>query len=45
MTRTVFYKSVHEKGKEILDIVHEANKRAIEKVKPGVRFCDIDAAA
>ncbi len=45
MTRTVFYKSVPEKGKEIFDIVLEANKRAIEKVKPGVRFCDIDAAA
>lgn len=45
MTRTVFYKYVPEKAKEIYNIVLEANKRAIEKVKPGVRFCDIDAAA
>ena len=45
MTRTVFYKEVSEEHKEIFDIVLEANKRAIAMVKPGVRFCDIDAAA
>lgn len=45
MTRTVFYKSVSDKSKEVFDIVLEANKRAISIVKPGVRFCDIDAAA
>lgn len=45
MTRTVFYKYASEKGKEIYNIVLEANKKAIEIVKPGVRFCDIDAAA
>jgi Xaa-Pro dipeptidase len=45
MTRTVFYKSVCDKSKEVFDIVLEANKRAISIVKPGVRFCDIDAAA
>lgn len=45
MTRTVFFKSASEKGKEIYEIVKEANMRAIAKVKPGVRFCDIDAAA
>lgn len=45
MTRTVFYKSVSEKGREIFEIVKEANLRAIAAVKPGVRFCDIDAAA
>ncbi|WP_291634595.1 aminopeptidase P family protein [Clostridium sp.] len=44
-TRTVFYKSVSEHSREVYDIVREANKRGIEKVKPGVRFCDIDAAA
>ena len=45
MTRTAFYKSVSEKGREVFEIVKEANIRAIAAVKPGVRFCDIDAAA
>lgn len=45
MTRTVFYKSVSDHAKEVYNIVLEANKRGIEKVKAGVRFCDIDAAA
>lgn len=45
MTRTVFLKSASEKSKDIFNVVLEANKRAIDKVKPGVRFCDIDLAA
>lgn len=45
MTRTVFYKSVSEKHKEIYNIVLEANEKAIEIVKPGVRFCDVDLTA
>ncbi len=45
MTRTVFYKEAPEESKKIFNIVLEANKKAIEMVKPGVRFCDIDAAA
>lgn len=45
MTRTVFYKSVSEKAREVYNTVLEANRKAIETVKPGVRFCDIDAAA
>lgn len=45
MTRTVFYKSASDKAREIYGIVLEANRRAIAAVKPGVRFCDIDAAA
>ena len=44
MTRTVFYKSVSEKHKEIYNLVLEANLKAIETVKAGVRFCDIDLA-
>jgi len=44
-TRTVFYKSVSKHSREVYNIVKEANKRGIEKVKSGVRFCDIDAAA
>lgn len=45
MTRTVFYKAPSAKGKEIYEIVKEANRRGIEIVKPGVMFCDIDRAA
>lgn len=45
MTRTVFYKNAPQKAKEVFNIVLEANKRAIDIVKPGVRFCDIDNAA
>ena len=45
MTRTVFYKSVSDHSREVYNIVKEANRRGIEKVKAGVRFCDIDAAA
>ncbi len=45
MTRTVFYKYVPAEAAKIYETVLEANQRAIEKIKPGVRFCDIDAAA
>ncbi|MPQ33023.1 aminopeptidase P family protein [Clostridium estertheticum] len=45
MTRTVFYKTVSDHSREVYNIVKEANKRGIAKVKAGVRFCDIDAAA
>ena len=45
MTRTVFYKTVSDHSREVYNIVKEANKRGIEKVKAGVRFCDIDAVA
>lgn len=45
MTRTVFYKSVSEKAKEIYHIVQEANEKAKDFVKPGTRFCDVDHAA
>lgn len=45
MTRTVFYKEVSEASRKVYNTVLEANKRAIDMIKPGVRFCDIDAAA
>lgn len=45
MTRTVFIGSVSEEARKIYEIVKEANRRGREAVKPGVRFCDIDAAA
>ncbi|WP_251861170.1 Xaa-Pro peptidase family protein [Clostridium sp. Marseille-Q2269] len=44
LTRTVFYKSVSEKSKDVYNTVLEANKRAEAIIKPGVRFCDIDKA-
>lgn len=45
MTRTVFYKEVSDKSKEVYEIVKEANKRGILAAKPGARFCDVDRAA
>lgn len=45
MTRTVFYKYASDLGRKIYTIVLDANKKAIDMIKPGVRFCDIDAAA
>ena len=45
MTRTIFYKYVTTEQRNVYEIVLEANKRAIEAVKPGVKFCDVDRAA
>ncbi|MCT4509658.1 MAG: Xaa-Pro peptidase family protein [Tepidibacter sp.] len=45
MTRTVFYKSVSDKAKEVYNTVLEANKKAISIVKPGIKFSEIDLAA
>lgn len=45
MTRTFFYKKVSDKHREIYEIVLEANKRAINTVKAGVKFSDVDKAA
>ncbi len=45
MTRTVFYKKAEEKSKEVYNTVLEANRKAIAKVAPGVRFSEIDRAA
>lgn len=45
MTRTVFLGSVTEEQRKVYEIVKTANERAIQAVKPGVRFCDVDAAA
>ncbi|MCY6354930.1 M24 family metallopeptidase [Clostridium sp. ZS2-4] len=45
MTRTVFYKEASDESRNVYNIVLEANLRAIEAVKPGVRFCDIDKVA
>jgi Xaa-Pro dipeptidase len=45
MTRTVFFGKPIETMKNIYQIVLEANLEAIEKVKPGLKACEIDATA
>ncbi|RKD23609.1 Xaa-Pro dipeptidase [Caminicella sporogenes DSM 14501] len=45
MTRSLFYGKPDEEYKKIYDLVYKANKAAIEAVKPGVKFSDIDRAA
>lgn len=45
MTRTFFYKYVSDSDKKIYDIVLQANLAAIKKIKPGVKFCEIDLVA
>ena len=45
MTRTVFYREVDEKAKEVYETVLKANRKAIDRVKPGVKFSEIDEAA
>ncbi len=42
MTRTVFYKSVSDEMRNIYEVVKEAQLTAMDAIKPGVRFCDID---
>lgn len=45
MTRTVFYRRASAEARTVYGIVLEAQAKAIARVRPGVRFCDIDAAA
>lgn len=45
MTRTFFYKTVTDKMRQVYEIVKEANAAARAMIVPGVRFCEIDAAA
>ena len=45
MTRTIFYKKCDEEYKKVYNIVLEANLKAIERIKPGVTFSEIDTAA
>lgn len=45
MTRTVFYKTVSEKQREVYELVKKANLTAIRKIRPGVLLADIDKAA
>lgn len=45
MTRTFSYQKATDEMRQVYSVVLEANEKAIERVRPGVRFCDIDAAA
>ncbi|MCC8191807.1 MAG: aminopeptidase P family protein [Ruminococcus sp.] len=45
MTRTFFYKKVSDERRKIYEIVKKAQQAAIEAVKPGVRYCDVDKVA
>ncbi len=45
MTRTVMLGKAADEYKEVYEIVKEAQKRAVEAVKPGMKASDIDAAA
>lgn len=44
MTRTIFFKHADQKRQEVYNIVREAYKRGFSKVKPGVKFSEIDKA-
>ncbi|MTI67157.1 MAG: aminopeptidase P family protein [Firmicutes bacterium] len=45
MTRSFFHGTPSKEYKKIYNLVLKANLKAIEKVKPGVKFSDIDNAA
>ncbi len=45
MTRTFFYKKVSDEHRKVYEIVKKAQQAAIEAVKPGARYCDIDKVA
>ncbi|MEG2001405.1 MAG: Xaa-Pro peptidase family protein, partial [Evtepia sp.] len=45
MTRTVFYKSVSEKQKEVYNLVRKANEVAESKIMPGVLLSELDKTA
>lgn len=45
MTRTVFYGEPSVKGREVYNIVKEANEKGIKSVKPGALFSEVDRGA
>lgn len=45
MTRTYFYGRVSEEDRRVYEVVRRANQAGEAAIRPGVRFCDIDAAA
>lgn len=45
MTRTVFYKTVTDKQRQVYNLVKLANETAISKIKPGVLLSEVDKTA
>jgi Xaa-Pro dipeptidase len=45
ISRTVFFGEPEEEAKKIYEIVLKANLTAISKIKPGIKFSEIDRAA
>ena len=45
MTRCVFFGAPSPLYREIYQIVHTANRKAVRAIKPGANCCDIDAVA
>lgn len=45
MTRTVFYKSVSDRQREVYELVRRANEAAEAAVRPGVRLSELDKIA
>ncbi len=45
MTRTFFYREVSEHSRMIYELVRRANEAAEALIRPGVRLCELDAAA
>jgi Xaa-Pro dipeptidase len=45
LTRTVFYRHAPDRARAVHQVVLEAQRQAIATVRPGARFCEIDAAA
>ena len=45
MTRTVFYKSVSDKQREVYELVRRANEAAIAAARPGILLSELDAVA
>lgn len=45
MTRTVFFRTVSERQRQVYELVRRANEAAIAKIQPGVLLSDLDKAA
>ena len=45
MTRTVFYKTVSDKQREVYELVRRANEAAIREVRPGISLSHLDETA
>lgn len=45
MTRTFFFGEADDEQRRVYEIVRQANEAGKAAVRPGARFCDIDAAA